>query len=86
MDAGGYFKAAQMANQKINTLSKAIKEELMPSGREKDRKLRRRRRRQKKLRKFKTRLENTKDLDKRLFLIEKIKKISIYEPEDLPEK
>lgn len=58
----------------------------MNSGREKDRKLRRRRRRQNKLRKLKTRLKNTKDLDKRAFLIEKIKKVSIYDPEDLPEQ
>lgn len=58
----------------------------MPGGREKDRKLRRRRRRQKKLRKFKARLENTQDLDKRLYLISKIKQISMYEPDDLPEK
>ncbi len=58
----------------------------MNSGREKDRKLRRRRRRQNKLRKLKTRLRNTKDLDKRAFLIEKIKKVSIYDPEDLPEQ
>ena len=58
----------------------------MASGREKDRKLRRRRRRKKKLRKLKARLKTTKDLDKRKHLIEKITKISIYTPADLPQK
>jgi hypothetical protein len=58
----------------------------MASGREKDRKLRRRRRRKKKLRKLKSRLKTTKGLDKRTHLIEKIKKISIYELADFPPK
>jgi hypothetical protein len=55
----------------------------MMSGREKDRKLRRRNRRQRKLRKFKARLKTTKDLDKKAYLFEKIKKISYYVPNDL---
>lgn len=58
----------------------------MGSGREKDRKLRRRRRRRRKLKKLKSRLEVTKDPDKRMKLIEKIRRISVYVPEDLPEK
>ena len=53
-------------------------------GREKDRKVRRRRRRRDKLHKLKTRLTQTKDLKERQRLIEKILKISVYPPEDIP--
>lgn len=55
-------------------------------GREKDRKLRRRQRRQTKLRHLKSRLSQTKDLKERQYLINKIKKISIYKTPDIPEK
>jgi hypothetical protein len=53
----------------------------MASGREKDRKLHRRRRRKRKLQKLKSRLRQTKDPKEREILINKIKKISIYDPE-----
>jgi len=56
------------------------------SGREKDRKLRRKKRRKRKLRKLKSKLEETKDLEKRQDLIQKIRKVSVYEPDDLSEK
>jgi hypothetical protein len=53
------------------------------AGREKDRKLRRRRSRRKKLQKLKAKLAETKDLKRREHLIEKIKRISVYPPENL---
>ena len=53
------------------------------SGREKDRKLRRRQKRRKKLQKFKEQLPQTKDLKKREQIIEKIKKRSVYLPNDI---
>jgi hypothetical protein len=53
-------------------------------GREKDRKLRRKKRRRAKLRKFKQRLARTRDLEERKRLIQKIRKISIHPPEDIP--
>jgi hypothetical protein len=55
-------------------------------GREKDRKLRRRRRRRTKLHKLKSRLAQTKDPKERDRLIEKIHKISVYPPENIPRK
>jgi hypothetical protein len=55
-------------------------------GREKDRKLHRRRRRRKKLHKLKARLAQTKDLKERQRLIQKIIKISVYPPTDIPEE
>ena len=55
-------------------------------GREKDRKLRRRQNRQKKLRKLKQKLAQTKDLKDRARIIEKIRKISVYLPNDLPQE
>ena len=54
-------------------------------GREKDIKRNRRKRRRNKLRKFKARLEQTKDLKERQRLIAKINKISFYPPADIPE-
>jgi hypothetical protein len=53
-------------------------------GREKDRKLRRKKRRRAKLRKYKHRLAQTRDLKERKRLIQKIWKISIYPPDDIP--
>lgn len=53
-------------------------------AREKDRKLRRRRRRRAKLHKLKARLAQTKSLQERERLIQKIVKISVYPPEDIP--
>lgn len=50
----------------------------MGSGREKDKKLKRRRRRKKKLKALKTRLAESKNLEERERLIEKIKSVSIY--------
>lgn len=50
----------------------------MGSGREKDRKLRRRRDRRKKLKKLKSQLEVVKNLEEKERIIEKIKMISIY--------
>ena len=55
-------------------------------GREKDRKLHRRQRRRKKLHKLKAKLAQTKDLKKRQQITEKIAKISVYLPNDLPEQ
>jgi hypothetical protein len=52
-------------------------------GREKDRKLRRKKRRRAKLRKYKARLAQTKDLKERERLVEKIRKISFYPMTDL---
>ena len=52
-------------------------------GTEKDRKRNRRRRRRRKLHKFKARLSESKDPKEREYLIEKIKKISLYPPTDL---
>jgi hypothetical protein len=53
-------------------------------GREKDRKLCRRRRRRAKLKKLKARLAQTKGLKERERLIQKINKISVYPPENIP--
>ncbi len=53
-------------------------------GREKDRKLRRRRQRRAKLQKLKARLAETKGLKERERLIQKINKISVYPPENIP--
>jgi hypothetical protein len=53
-------------------------------GREKDRKLNRRRRRRKKLHKLKVKLAQTKDLKDRQYLIEKIRKISLYPNLEIP--
>jgi len=53
-------------------------------GREKDRKLHRKRRRRKKLHKLKARLAQSKDLKERQYLIQKIEKISVYPPKDIP--
>ena len=53
-------------------------------GREKDRKLRRRRRRRQKLHKLKARFSQSKDLKERQYLIQKIIKISVYPPMDIP--
>lgn len=55
-------------------------------GTEKARKLNRRRRRRRKLHKLKARLSESKDPKEREYLIEKIKKISVYPPTDLPKK
>jgi len=52
-------------------------------GREKDRKLRRRQRRRKKLQKLKGQLAQTKDLKKRQQITEKIRKRSVYLPNDI---
>jgi hypothetical protein len=59
-----------------------IQEEIL--GREIDRKLRRRRRRRTKLHKLKARLAQTKDLKERDRLIQKIHKISLNPPENIP--
>jgi hypothetical protein len=56
------------------------------SGIEKYRKLRRRKRRQRKLRNFKSRLKTTKDPEKKKYLVQKIKKIILFEPTDLSDK
>jgi hypothetical protein len=53
-------------------------------GREKDRKLRRKRRRRVKLHKLKAKLAQTKDLKERQRLIQKIIKISVHPPMDIP--
>ena len=53
-------------------------------GREKDRKLRRRRQRRAKLQKLKARLAKTNSLKERERLIQKINKISVYPPENIP--
>jgi hypothetical protein len=53
-------------------------------GREKDRKLHRRQRRRAKLHKLKTRLAQSKDLKERQLLLQKIIKISVYPPLDIP--
>lgn len=53
-------------------------------AREKDRKLRRKRQRRAKLHKLKARLAQTKGMKERDHLIEKIIKISVYPPEDIP--
>lgn len=53
-------------------------------GREKNRKLRRKQRRRAKLHKLKARLAQSKDLRERQRLIEKIIRISVYPPEDIP--
>ncbi len=53
-------------------------------GTEKKRKLNRKRRRRKKLQKFKARLTQTKDPKERKWLIEKINRISMYPPKDIP--
>ena len=50
----------------------------MGSGREKDRKLKRRRSRRKKIKKLKSRLVEVKNLEEKERIIEKIKKISLY--------
>jgi hypothetical protein len=55
-------------------------------GTEKDRKRNRRRRRRRKLHKLKARLEETKDPKDRQRLIDKIHRISVYPPSDLPKK
>ena len=55
-------------------------------GREKDRKRNRRKRRRQKLHKLKARLSQTKDLQTRQRLIEKITKSSYYPPTDIPDK
>lgn len=55
-------------------------------GREKDRKLRRRKNRRTKIHHLKKRLSQTKDLKERQYLINKIKKISIYQTTDIPNK
>ena len=54
------------------------------SGREKDRKLRRRRQRKRKLKKYKSRLKTTKNMSEQKVFIEKIKKISIYDQKVIP--
>lgn len=54
-------------------------------GTEKDRKLRRKQRRRAKLRKLKTKLAETKDLKERQRITDKIKKISVYYPNDIRE-
>ena len=53
------------------------------SGREKDRKLRRRQRRRKKLRKLKVQLTQTKDLKTQKKIEDKIREISVYLPNDI---
>jgi hypothetical protein len=53
-------------------------------GREKDRKLRRRRGRRAKLHKLKTKLAQARDLKERERLIQKIYKISVYPPLNIP--
>jgi hypothetical protein len=55
-------------------------------GTEKDRKRNRRRRRRRKLRKLKAKLAETKDPKDRQRLIDKIHRISVYPPSDLPKK
>jgi hypothetical protein len=53
-------------------------------GTEKDRKRNRRRRRRQKLHKLKARLAETKDPKERQRLMDKIRRISVYPPTDLP--
>ena len=55
-------------------------------GTEKDRKRRRKQRRQAKLRKLKAKLSQTKDLEERQRITDKIMNISVYHPNDIQEK
>jgi hypothetical protein len=55
-------------------------------GTEKKRKLNRRRRRRQKLKKYKSRLAQTKDPKERRRLIDKIHRISFYPPTDIPKE
>jgi hypothetical protein len=73
-----------MAYQKTGSLSRKATEITVMSGREKDRKLRRKRSRRQKLRKLKLRLAQVKNDSERKVLIEKIRRISLtnkYVPE-----